>query len=431
MAPLRVLIAGAGIAGPALAFWLARIPGCEITVIERSSLLRDTGHQIDFRGQGIVLMRLMGIEKAVRAVLVSEPGMRFIDHQGRSKAFVPANRTGKGTQSATSEFEIMRGDLVDILYEASRDLEGVKYIFNTYITDFTQDEGSPNGKVHVIFSDGRRDDYDILVGAEGIGSKVRKIMLGPSFPDPRHDLGAHVAYFTAPSQPGDSIDWTVCIMPGRKFVMTRKDKTENIRVYLATRGDCEALDAAKTPGEQKAALVELFKGSKGAQIDRWLQALVESPMANDLYSQHLTQIRLPEGAWSRGRVALVGDAAYCPTPFGGGIGTTAALVGAYLLAGELAKQWREGGEVLDTSGVEKASKEYERRLRPFITSEQGGHLWFLKAILPETRLGVWIFHAVAWILVSLRIDRLLQNWFDPEESEKLEYPDYFGLQAKR
>ncbi|KAI6087536.1 putative monooxygenase [Hypoxylon rubiginosum] len=430
MAPLKVLIAGAGIAGPALAFWLARMPGCEITIIERSSLLRDTGHQIDFRGQGIVIMRLMGIEKAVRAALCSEPGLRFIDHRGRSQAFVEANKTGKGTQSATSEFEIMRGDLVNILYEATRDLKGVKYVFNSHIKDFTQDEGSPNGKVHVTFADGRKEDYDMLVGAEGIRSKVRKLMHGPSFPDPRHDIGAHVAYFTAPSQEGDTNDWTMCIMPGRKFVSTRKDKPDNIRVYLGLRGNCETLDAAKTLPEQKAALVELFKGSEGAQVDRFLKALAESPMADDLYSQHMTQIRLPEGAWSRGRVALLGDAAYCPTPFGGGVGTTAALIGAYLLAGELAKQWKEGRESLNTFGIEKASKEYERHLRPFITSEQKGHTWFLNAIFPETKLGVWIFHTIVWIVVSLRIDRLLKNAFSPEESRKLEYPDYFGLQGK-
>ncbi|KAI4868935.1 putative monooxygenase [Hypoxylon rubiginosum] len=430
MAPLKVLIAGAGVAGPALAFWLARI-GCETTVIERSSTIRDSGHQVDLRGQGIVVMRLMGIEDVVRAALCSEPGMRFVDHRGRSQAFIAANKTGKGTQSATSEFEIMRGDLVDILYEATRNLKGVKYIFDSHIKDFTQDEGSPGGKVHVTFADGSQDDYDILVGAEGIGSKTRKIMLGPEFPDPRHDLGAHIAYYTAPSQEGDSNDWVTCLIPGKKFLMTRKDKPENIRVYLATRGNCEALHAAKTLAEQKAAWVELFKGSEGAQLDRFLKALSESPMADDLYSQHMTQIRLPEGAWSRGRVVLLGDAAYCPTPFGGGVGTTAALIGAYVLAGELAKRWKANGESLDTSGVEAAGKEYERLVRPFITSEQKGHGWFLKAILPETKLIVWIFHTVVWIIVSLRIDRLLQNLLTPEESHKLEYPDYFGLQEKR
>ncbi|KAI1781443.1 putative monooxygenase [Hypoxylon cercidicola] len=429
MAPLKVLIAGVGIAGPALALWLTRI-GCDITLIERNSSLRDTGHQVDLRGQGVVIMKLMGIEDAVRAVLCSEPGMRFIDHQGKSKVFIAANRTGKGTQSATSEFEIMRGDLVNILYEATRGLKGVKYVFDTSIRDFTQDEGSPDGKVHVTFSDGRQEDYDILVGAEGFGSTTRKIMLGPSFPDPRHDLGVHVAYYTAPSREGDSNDWTMCMMPGRKFIQTRKDKPENIRVYLGTYGKCEALHGAKTLAERKAAWVELFRGSEGAQLDRFLQALSESPMADDLYSQHMTQIRLPEGAWSRGRVVLIGDAAYCPTPFGGGVGTTAALIGAYLFAGELAKRWKENGESLGTPDIEEASKEYERLLRPFITSEQEGHNWFLKAFFPETKLGIWIFYTIVWIMVSLGLDRLLLNLMAPEESEKLEYPDYFGLQKR-
>ncbi|KAI0181070.1 putative monooxygenase [Hypoxylon sp. FL1284] len=430
MAPLKVLIAGVGIAGPALALWLARM-GWDITVVERNSTLRASGHQVDLRGQGIVIMRLMGIEDAVRAVLCKEPGMRFIDHKGRSKAFLPVNNSGKGTQSGTSEFEIMRGDLVNVLYDATRNLKGVKYIFDTYVQDFTQDEGSSNGKVHVTFSNGRQDDYDMLVGAEGISSNTRKTMLGPSFPDPRHDIGAHIAYFTAPTREGDSKDWTVCVMPGGKSLMTRKDQPDNIRVYLTTKGHCEALDAARTLPEQKAALVELFKGSEGAQLDRFLEALSESPMADDLYSQHLTQIRLPEGAWSRGRVALIGDAAHCPTPLGGGVGTTTALIGAYVLAGELSRRWKEKGESLDESSIEAASKEYERLVRPFITKEQQVYGSFLKFMLPETKIGISVLHWVVWTIVSLRIHQLIANLIAPEESHKLEYPDYFGLQEEK
>ncbi|KAI1398902.1 putative monooxygenase [Hypoxylon fuscum] len=423
MAPPKVLIAGAGIGGPALALWLARM-GYDITVVERNSALRATGQQIDLRGQGIVIMRLMGIEDAVRAALCHEPGMRVIDHRGKTQAFFPVNTSGKGSQGATSEFEIMRGDLVNILYDATKDLEGVKYIFDCHIEDFTQDQGSPGGKVHVTFSDGRQDDYDLLVGADGVGSATRRIMLGPSFPDPRHDLHGHFAFFTAPTREGDSKDWTVCLVPGGKMVMTRKDKPENIRVYFIKFGNCEALDKAKTLAEQKAAVVEMFQGTEGAQVDRFIQDLKESPLTDDLYSAHMHQVRLPEGFWSRGRVVLLGDAAYYPM---GGVGTTAALIGAYVFAGELSKQLKQNGQPLETSDIEGAAKEYERTVRPFIQSQ----LKTPDFPIPRSRFGIRILHIAVWLFSVLRIDKLLFAWTRPEEQHKLEYPDYFGLQDGR
>lgn len=430
MPPLKVLIVGAGIGGPAAALWLSRI-GCDITIVERSPTLRATGQQIDLTGQGIVLLRMMGIEDAVRAVRCPEPGMRVLDHLGRSKAFFPVNTSGKGL-SPTRELEVMRGDLVHILYEATKSLKGVKYIFDSHIDSFAQDdEGLPAGKVHVTFSDGRQDDYDVLIGADGTGSATRGLMLGPSFPDPRRDLGVHMAFFTAPSREDDTYDWTVCHIPGGKALMTRKDRPENIRVYLATRTGRAALDAAKTPAEQKAVLAELFKGAEGCQSERFLRDLVESPEADDLYCQALRQIRLPEGAWSRGRVVLLGDAAYCPAPIGGGVATTAALVGAYVLAGEIAKQWKKNEESPGTFNMEEAAKEYERIVRPFITANSQVSPWMMRLWFPETRLGIRTFHAVAGLAAASGIDKFVGSSTAQEETQTLKYSDYFGLGSGR
>lgn len=193
LTPPKVLIGGAGISGPAAAFWLPRA-GCEITVVDRSSKLRATGQQIDPTGQGIVILGLMGIEDAVRAVRCPEPGMRMLDHQGRSKAFFPINTGGKGL-SPIRELEVMREDLVRILYEATKEHKGVKYMFDSHIKTFTQDvEGSPAGKIHITFSHGGQDDYDVLIGADGSGSATRKLMLGRADPDPRRSLGVDMAF---------------------------------------------------------------------------------------------------------------------------------------------------------------------------------------------------------------------------------------------
>jgi 2-polyprenyl-6-methoxyphenol hydroxylase-like FAD-dependent oxidoreductase len=322
----------------------------------------------------------------------------------------------------------MRGDLVHILYDATNSLKGVKYIFGSHIEKFTQDElGSPAEKVHVTFSDGKQDDYDVLIGADGIGSETRKLMLGPLFPDPRLDLGVHMAFFTAPSQQDDTYDWTMCHIPGGKAIMTRKDKPENIRVYLATRFGGAMLDAAKTLTEQKAALAELFKGVEGCQAERFVRDLVESPEADDLYCQTVSQIRLPEGAWSRGRVVLLGDAAYCPAPIGGGVATTAALVGAYVLAGEIANQWEKSEQSPNEFNMEEAAKEYERIVRPFIMGNSHVPSWMVRLWLPETRLGIRTLHAIAGLVQTSGIDKLMGNSTIQEGPQKLEYPDYFWL----
>src|SRR5689334_4921972 len=137
MAPLRVLICGGGIAGPSLAFWLSKFD-YDVTIVERFPSLRAGGQQIDLRGQGVQVMKKMGIEQAVRSRVVDEEGIQFVDTAGRRKAFIEANKSGKGKQSATSEFEIMRGDLCHILYDIVKDK--VKWVFGVYVTSFQQDE---------------------------------------------------------------------------------------------------------------------------------------------------------------------------------------------------------------------------------------------------------------------------------------------------
>jgi len=424
VAPLKILIAGAGISGPSAAFWLSRI-GCDVTIIERSPNLRATGQQVDITGQGIVLARMMGIENALRAARCPERGMRLLDSRGTSKAFFPVDTTGTAGYSPTREMEVMRGDFVQILYDATRELQGVKYIFDRHIKYFNQDEGSTGGKVRVTLSDGTQDNYDVLIGADGIGSAMRKLLLGPSVADPRRDLGAYLAYFTAPSREDDSYDWTVCHIPGGKAIMTRRDRPENIRVYLATRVGFSALDAATTLAEQKAALVELFKGTEGWQVKRFLHDLENSPEADDLYCQRMSQIRLPEGGWSKGRVVLLGDAAYCPGAIGGGVGTTAALIGAYVLAGEIAKRWKQDKQTPETFHMEDAAKEYERIIRPFITNNSNISDWMVKLWFPKTNFGIRTLQAVAGFTAGMRISRFMSNSRTPEESQKLEYPSYF------
>jgi 2-polyprenyl-6-methoxyphenol hydroxylase-like FAD-dependent oxidoreductase len=422
MSSLKVLIAGAGISGPVLAFWLARI-GCSVTIVERSPDLRATGQQLDLTGQAVVIMRMMGIEDAVRAALCLEPGIRFIDRRGKSIAFLPANKAGEHALSPTQEIEIMRGDLVRILYDLTKDLPNVEYIFSRDVKSFAQDSGS---KVHVTFGDGTQTDYDMLVGADGISSATRRLMLNLTSPDPRHDMGFHIAYYTVPASADDYQDWTCCHIPGGKAVMTRKDRKDCLRVYLLMRGECcRSLDKADSLEQHKTALLDIFNESDGAQLPRFLRDLRESPLSDDLYSQHMTQIRLPNGGWSRDRVVLVGDAAYSTSA--GGVGTTAAFVGAYVLAGEIARQWEASDQSVEKFSAEKATTEYERVVRPLVQSDGDTPRWALRIMAPDSRFGIWLLHTLLKFVVFVRIDKLLARLSTPDESKKLLYDDYFGM----
>lgn len=425
MKSLNVLIVGAGVGGPAAAHWISQIPGCTITVAESNPNLRSTGQQVDLRGQGIVVMKLMGIDGAVRACLCAEPGTRAIDSKGRSQAYVPANTSGKGKQTMTSEYEIMRGDLVNILYEATRDRENVTYVFDCGIVNLTQDEGVIGGKVHVIFSNGAEGEYDIVIGADGVASKTRRLMLGPSFPDPRQDLGMHVAFFTAPTIEGDTNDLMVCHIPGGKVMLVRKDRPENVRVYFVTRVGCEKLDEARTLSEQKKCLVDMFKGTDGWQMDRFLRDLVESPLADDLYCHHEKSVRLPKGMWSRGQVVLLGDAANASGV--NGWGTSSALIQAYVLAGEISTRWKACQDSGERLNFQDAAQEFERITRPIIRDTP---LFVPRLGLPETRLGIRALHTFFWLTQALKIAAIIDFFFPSEAQQKLEFKDYFRLRSQ-
>ncbi len=196
MPQIKVLISGAGVAGNALAFWLAKLGYCDVTLVERSHELRTTGLQVDLRGAGVDVLRRMGLETGFRARAAPELGIQFVDKSGRRRAFFPANKSGKGPQSFTSEFEIMRGDLCRLLYDATGK-DRIKYVFGTSIDGF---EEKDDASVEVHFTNGTTDRFDLVVGADGVGSHTRKIMLGcqnstadPSF-YPRGN--SYIAYFT-------------------------------------------------------------------------------------------------------------------------------------------------------------------------------------------------------------------------------------------
>ncbi|KAK4234010.1 hypothetical protein C8A03DRAFT_47562 [Achaetomium macrosporum] len=433
--PLRVLISGAGIAGPALALHLSRLPAplkCTTTVVERHPTLRSSGQQIDLRGQGIDAMRAAGIEAAVRARVVDEPGLAFIDRRGgKTQAYFAANKSGKGAQSFSAEWEIMRGDMCEILYEATVGLEGVKYVFGTSVEEFTQGTGG-KGPVRVRFSDGSEGEFDLLVGCDGLGSKIRRRMFSDGRPDGLRPIGMLAAFYTVPHREGDPAYATIMPLPGRRHVITRRDRPDCLRVYLGVHGESpygpelsKVLKSGGTLAEKKDAWVKAFgpDAHNTYQLQRFLDGL-NSPEADDFYTVEYAQVRLDN--WSEGRVVLVGDAGYCPAPITG-FGTSLALAGAYVLAGEIARACgRAQGEGSPWDNIPAALAAYETTLRPLVDHVQDINIERrTKLFLPGSAWGISLMNWIAWLIATLRIDRLATRFMSDDRGPwKLpEYPE--------
>ncbi|KAL7621972.1 hypothetical protein AAE478_007473 [Parahypoxylon ruwenzoriense] len=427
MARIRVLINGAGIAGNALAFWLVKL-GHDVTIVERFSNLRATGLQIDLRGHGIEVLKRMGLEKAFRERAAPEQGLQIVDGRGRRRAFFAANKSGDGLQSFTSEFEIMRGDLCRLFFDATKGR--AKYVFGTSILSFEQRDS--DRKVNVKFENGKTDRFDLVVGADGQWSRTRRLLFGPDTPQTVRPIGDFsIAYFTIPKpiQEGEEYVATAYTAPGHRAVMTRRHSPDSIQVYLPCKGDSPRLVNARRGDvkEEKEAFAEYFQGA-GWQSEEIIKAMRKS---EDFYCEHLRLVKLP--AWSRGRVVLVGDAAYCPSA-NTGMGTTSGVVGAYILAGEIGKHVGRGegnnttDENVKDNSLETALQAYENKFRPFmdrVTKDISGDTvaW---SMLPSSELGISIMHAILGAVSFFRLDvfaqwflreKVVQNWVLPDYEE--------------
>ncbi|KAL0933632.1 oxidoreductase [Colletotrichum truncatum] len=419
---LKVLIVGGGIGGPALAFWLAQL-GHDVTIVERNSCLRAQGQQIDIRGQGVSVIRLMGLEPEIRARGVDEAGIRFVDHNGKIQAAFGANKTGVGRQSFTSEFEIMRSDLVRLLFERTEEL-GVKYIFGNSVVAFEQDTES----VTVSLSDGTTDKFDLLVGADGQSSRTRRLMLGSGEEDPFFPLDLHTALFTVPREKSD-VNWaTVCLAPKQRMMMTRNDNPETTQVYLGFAPQDQETDRllrqsqkGRDIGEQKRLWIELFKDA-GWQVPRFTKSLEAGGVSDDFYQYQIGQVKMDK--WYKNRVVLLGDAGYGPSPLTGS-GTTLAFVGAYVLAGEISEHCAGSKGKM---GVSAALKAYDSSLRPFVKTVQD--IKFKPtALYPKSAWGVSFVNTILWLVAIFRIDKLFLR-LQSDNVEGWNLPDYPALPVK-
>lgn len=399
MAPRTVLISGAGIAGPALAFWLNK-SGYRVTIVEIADGIRPGGQTVDLRGAGGDVVERMGLVDQMRERSLDQRGAAWIKADGTRRADMPV--TAFNGNGLVSSLEILRGDLVDVLNQATK--HGTEYRFNTRIEELDQNGDA----VQVRLSDGTTLTTDLVVGCDGPHSAVRRLVFGPEerFVKP---LGGYNAWFTAPDTVGLDGWYLMYQAPGLNASMRPSHDPALCKAGLAFRSEPIAYDR-RDPDEQRALLTKYFAGA-GWQCDALLAA---ATTADDFYFDAFAQVHMP--TISEGRVTLAGDAGYCASPLSG-MGTSLALVGAYVLAGELGP-----AESLDTQRIQTALAKYEAVMRPYIDRCQD---------LPNGIDG-YLPKSASDIAITAQVMKWMQRWPFRSFAEKkwfttadaVDLPDY-------
>ncbi|SPB48270.1 hypothetical protein CAN33_009790 [Aspergillus niger] len=410
MAPLNILIVGCGIAGPTLASFLllADIPAAQkprITILERESTRNAhlRGQNIDIRGAGVTIIRKLGLEAQIRASTTGEEGVRMVDERNRIWTENPADRTGT-IQTGTSDIEILRGKLAELCWKNSQRISaaaerdgaaGIEYIFGDYLDDIQQQ----GNQVHVRFAKSKETKcFDLLVGADGMQSRTRKMVWGEEGEKDRlKRLGMFAGFFSIPREEHDD-NWRRWFhAPGRRGIMLRPDGLglrSTVLMYVVNDKDPRFVEVA-TNGNggiqaQKALLEEYFEGA-GWECERIIR---EMKATDDFYYDAVSQVKMD--SWSKGRVVLLGDAGYCASPISG-LGTTLAFSAAYKLAGYLQPYIK--GESTD---ITEALALYNKEMRPIIEDAQQLAPGMPHLINPETASGIWTMRSLILALSYTR-----------------------------
>ncbi|KAG9674827.1 FAD/NAD(P)-binding domain-containing protein, partial [Aureobasidium melanogenum] len=397
----RILISGAGIAGSVTAYWLGRA-GFDITVLERTPALRTAGQGIDMEGPAVSIINKMGLEQIIRSKTTGEKGVAFVDENNIPFATFDVDEK-KTDIGFTSEIEIMRGDLCDIFYTAATAFPNVKFLFDSSITSLHQTDNS----VSVTTSTGVEETYDMVIAADGFRSKTRALILENTDTEAFiESQNCWVAYFSISREPQDRPRSRGYNAVGGRFIMIRPKDNKLSSGYLVVSKDEPSLRKVQRANiaAQKAALAELFADA-GWEATRVVEGMKDT---EDFYLQDVAKIQLGGRGWSKGRCAMVGDAACCSFT---GTGTTLAVLGGYILAGEILNS---------PNKPDVAFKAYEDKLAGYVKKAQSAPKGGPQVFVPQTNFGVWMIRTMIWLVYWSGITR----WIGGYKMPKFDLPDY-------
>lgn len=355
----NILVIGAGIAGPTVCYWLKKF-GFSPTLIEKSDVLRQGGQGVDIRGAAIDIVKKMGIYEQICSMCTQVEYGRQVNVMGKILHEEKAEKFG---YRQGEDVEILRGNLVEILI---KQIEHVPCHFNQSVSNIKQNDGED---ATVYFKDGRIEHYDLVIGADGVRSSIRRMVFDKDEYE-LVNLWACISIFSIPNYLNLNHTDVQC-ESHQKAIFINSDtdpKIAQVGLMFCPQHDLTHL---RDESKQKQVLRDAFHNF-GWEANKILELMSDS---DDFYFDSVTQVKMR--SWTKGRVALIGDAGYCPSPFSGQ-GSNLALIGAYILAGEL--KAAEGN-------YKHAFNRYNELLRSFVEANQQFGVFVRKSFLVSDELS--------------------------------------------
>ena len=390
----NILISGAGIAGVTLAFWLKKF-GFNPTIIEISPTLREGGYAIDFMGAGFDVAERMGIIPALAKADLNISNIAFVDKDNNEKGSMNYQKIKKVLKNRA--FSLLRSDLAKVIFNSlDNDTE---IIFGDTIHEIEQDRE----KVVVKFKSGLTRWFDLLVGADGLHSNVRNLIFGEESQFEKY-YGYYTSSFTIDNFSDEGRVFSMFNVPYRQVAVYSIGEEKTATFFIFTSP--EKLNYAYHDVEKQKQILKNEFMNIGWKCPELLSKI---DTTSDFYFDSISQIKMEH--WSKGRISLVGDACDCPSLLSGK-GSTLAMVGAYILAGELK---------VANGNYESAFAGYENIFKPFISKKQKAAQSFTKSFVPKSNFGIWLRNQAFKLMSFPLFTKILFNQFKDNALHLKEY----------